>query len=99
MLRAADAVRESPPLGCSQEDIDRAIDTLQAPYPERIMRIIRVALSPDDPAQRAANVIQVIGDLGLQPYVPPEPLPDITDDDVNLIRWQALVPREFPSEG
>ena len=28
--------------------------------------------------------------LRLEPYVPPKPLPEITDDDVHLVRWLAL---------
>lgn len=28
--------------------------------------------------------------LHLEPYVPPQPMPEITDDDVHLVRWLAL---------
>ena len=45
----------------------------------------------DDPAEQAEHVLRVIRELGLQPYEAPEPLPEITDDDVHLICWLALV--------
>lgn len=31
-------------------------------------------------------------DLGLEPSPPPEPLPEITEDDVHLVCWLAIVP-------
>ncbi len=36
-------------------------------------------------------------DLGLQPSPPPEPLPEITEDDVHLVCWLAIVPAEMPT--
>ena len=77
----------------NQEAIDRTLDTLQAPYPERILRIFRAAMIVEDPGTQAERVVQVIADLGLEPYQAPEPLPDITEDDVNLICWMAIVPK------
>lgn len=35
--------------------------------------------------------------LSCQPYEPPEPLPEITAEDVNLICWLALQPAETHS--
>lgn len=93
LATAVEVVREHPPSGTAQAVIDTAIDTLNAPYPERILRTFRTALaSSSDLAEQASNVLRVIRDLGLEPYVAPEPLPDITDDDVNLVCWQAIVP-------
>ena len=34
--------------------------------------------------------MRAIGTLGLEPYIPPEPLPEITADDVHLVCWLAL---------
>jgi hypothetical protein len=31
-------------------------------------------------------------ELGLEPSPPPEPLPDITEDDVHLVCWPAIGP-------
>ena len=85
-------MRAHPPKDLDQDEIDRVIDTLQAPYPERILRTFRMALSTGDAAMQAELVVRVIDDLGLQPYEAPEPLPDITDEDLNLVCWIAITP-------
>ena len=91
LRRAAELVRSHPPPELAQEEIDRAVDALQAPYQERVVRSVRSALNADgEPAERAAAVLAVIDDLGLEPYATPEPLPEITPDDVHLVCWQAL---------
>ena len=76
----------------------QAIDTLHAPYPERILRTFRAALgATDDPTEQADHVLRIIRELGLQPYEAPEPLPEITDDDLHLVCWLALVPSHDPA--
>lgn len=92
LARAAEVVREHPPPDMTQDEIDRAVDTITAPYPERTIRTLAAALrSSDNPATQAVEIIRVIDILGLQPYVPPEPLPEITPDDVYCVAWLALV--------
>ena len=46
--------------------------------------------SSSDPAEQAERILAVIRDLGLEPYTPPEPLPEITPDDIHLVCWLAL---------
>ncbi len=48
--------------------------------------------SLQDPAEQAQKILEIIRDLGLEPYVPPKPLPEITPDDVHLVCWLALCP-------
>ncbi|MDE0700157.1 MAG: helicase-related protein [Acidimicrobiaceae bacterium] len=92
LRRAADVLREHPPPGRTQDEIDRAIDTICAPYPERTIRIFQAAMKKtDDLAEQATEILNVIRTLGLEPYVPPEPLPEITTADVHLVTWLALV--------
>ena len=38
-----------------------------------------------DPAEQAKRILDVISDLGLEPYTPAKPLPIITPDDVPLL--------------
>ena len=96
LTRAAEIVRSHAPPTMTQDQIDRAIDTLHAPYPQRTIRTFRAAMkSTQDPAQQAQKILEIIRDLGLEPYEPPKPLPEITPDDVHLVCWIALVPLPF----
>ena len=91
---AADLVRRCPPAGMSQEAVERAIDTIQAPHAERTIRAIHKATKPNSeeqtPAARVEVLLKAIETLGLQPYTPPEPLPEIGDDDIHVVAWTAV---------
>ena len=89
--RAAEILRQHPPPNLAQEDVDRAIDTINAPFPERTIRTFQAAVtSTDDPTEQAEKILEVIRPLGLAPYVPPDPLPEIRPEDVHLVTWLAL---------
>ena len=89
--RAAEILRSHAPTKLTRDELDRALDTICAPYPERTIRTFRVARkSSDDPGEQAEAILGVIEELGLQPYAAPEPLPEITEDDVYLVCWLAL---------
>jgi len=91
MRRAADAVRDHA-TGMDIEDIDRTVEALESPYAERILRLFRSALAIEAPAERAAAIVELVDELGLESPPPPEPLPEINPGDVHLICWLALVP-------
>ncbi|WP_419924109.1 helicase-related protein [Candidatus Poriferisocius sp.] len=89
--RAAEILRQHPPAHLTQDEIDRAIDTINAPYPERTIRTLQSAItSTEDPIEQAEKILGVIRTLGLEPYIPPDPLPEIRPEDVHLITWLAL---------
>ncbi len=93
MNRAAELVRANRPSDMTVEEADRLVDALQDPYPERVVRSIRAALgSGGDPAEQVRTIATYAKDLGLQPSSPPEPLPEITEDDVHLVCWLAIIP-------
>ena len=91
LARASEVLRTQSPAELTQTQVERAMDSLAAPYPERTVRTIRAAMSAsDDPAEQAREIIRVINALSLEPYVPPEPLPEITPEDVHAVCWLAL---------
>ena len=91
MNRAADLVREHRPKEMTIEASEKLINALQAPYPERIVRLIRSVLSTNAAPEEIVRLIEkTVSDLGLEPTPPPTPLPEITSEDVHLICWIAL---------
>lgn len=94
MRDAAAVVREHPPAGYAQDVVDGLVDALEAPYGPRIQRVIRDALrSSTRPREQSEAVTRAAIELGLEPTHPPEPLPVISEDDVHLVCWMAIVPR------
>ncbi len=90
--RVAEVLEKHPPPRLNQDEIDRALDTIRAPYSERTIRTFQAAMvGTDDPKQQAEEIVRVIETLGLEPYEAPKPLPEIAPDDVHLVVWMALV--------
>ncbi len=93
LRRAAELLEQHPPPDLDQKDLEDALDTIRAPHPERTIRTLQAAMRnpDDDPASQAQSILEVIRDLGLQPYKAPQPLPEIASEDVHLVVWLALV--------
>lgn len=94
MHRAADLVRAHKPADMAMEEADWLIDALQAPYPERIRREVRriIVTGDDTEVEKVRGLLALARDLGLAASPPPEPLPEIIEDDVHLVCWLAIVP-------
>jgi hypothetical protein len=45
----------------------------------------------DEPTDQVTNVVQTVRELGLAPSPAPEPLPLITQDEIHLVCWLAIV--------
>lgn len=93
MRDAAELVRTYPPAEMDQADVDRLYDTLHSPYAERVRRQIREAISGSETAAgQVAGILDVVRRLSLTRPTPPEPLPIITEEDIHLVCWMAIVP-------
>ncbi len=92
MRDAADLIRRHPPVGMDQNDVDALINRLEAPYANRIQKLIRDSMKDADtkPTQAADAVARIVDEQGLQPAEPPKPLPVIADTDIHLVCWQAI---------
>jgi hypothetical protein len=76
MRRAAQTVQEHA-IGVAIEDIDRAVEALEAPYADRILRLFRTAMAIEDPRERATRILELVDELGLEP---PPPTRAVTGD-------------------
>jgi len=89
---AADHLRAHPPVGVAQDELDEVVEALEAPWGVRIDRSIREVFSPEaeDPLGASAALVEKVRELGLQPFIQPEPLPVIDEDEITLICWMAV---------
>ncbi|MFJ4599630.1 hypothetical protein [Streptomyces griseoluteus] len=90
MRDAAEFVRaDGSHLGDRQDDL---VERLEAPYSPRIQRTVRDVLSQDVRGRDKVNRLLALADhLGLVKQPSPEPLPEITSDDIHLVCWTAIV--------
>jgi hypothetical protein len=93
---AAEIVRENRPTDLTLEESDKLVEQLLAPYPERIVRQVRnVIVGDTDPADKVRELADFAREEGLRPPPPPEPLPEITADDVHAVAWIAITPAQL----
>src|SRR3712207_4811769 len=98
MRDAAELLRAHPPKDLDTDRLHRLLDTIEAPYDTRIQRMIRKTLDRhEDIRERAAEIIRLVEDLGLEPPPPVKPLPEIDEQDINVVTWMALVPSAVPT--
>jgi len=73
---------------------DRLVEMLEAPHSPRIQRAMRAVV--DDDALSGKQKVEALDELAkrmnLQPYKEPEPREPITEDDVHVIAWCAVLP-------
>lgn len=92
MRDAADLLTAHPPADMDNQRMYRLIDTIQAPYDYRTQRLMRHAIdSHDVPAEQVGAILALVEELGLQPPGEVEPLPEITEGDIHLVCWMALI--------
>jgi hypothetical protein len=77
----------------TREEIDRLVETLEAPRGQRIERELRRIFTPDTAqgAETTRVIAKKVPEQGLQPRKAPEPLPVIDLEEVELVVWMGLV--------
>lgn len=99
MREAASFLRRNPPPGIEQQELDRYIDAIETPVGRREQRPFRnlVRLGRRETTSNsmvAENLIEKADELGLEPSEPVDPLPPISEGDIHLVCWMAIVPSE-----
>lgn len=93
MRDAVALIDRCPPPELDQPQVELLHDTLQAPYPERILRQVRAILASESPdLEKATGLAELTRRLALTAPPDPKPLPVIDLSDVNLMCWIAIVP-------
>jgi len=87
---AANHLRRFPPPGMTQEEVDRLVESVEAPWGVRYEKRIREAMESATGATASKAIAETVHRLGLEPFKAPEPLPPIEQQDVRLICWMAV---------
>ncbi|NQT48495.1 MAG: helicase [Chloroflexi bacterium] len=87
-----DHLRQYPPSDVTQDDLDRTVEALEAPWGLRIERELRNTFNMPgaEVREKSKLVYEKVKELALEPFIPPEPLPPIDKDEVRLVCWLAV---------
>ena len=90
--RVAEFIRENRPSGVEDKKIDRALDTLESPWPMRKEKMLRQWFSerPADLKEKSEFLIEQVLATGMEPHRAPDLLPPIREDGIYLICWLAI---------
>jgi hypothetical protein len=87
-------LRKHPPAGVGQERLHRCLDAVESPWSRREESLLRVAWEQEfgTPAEKARYLVEEVERIGAEPFRPPDPLPPIDMEEINLITWMAVEP-------
>ena len=94
--RVAAFIRANPPPDMPGERSERALDILESPWPRREEGLLRGWFDAGGRQGAALSrfVIERVLETGLEPVVPPPPLPPISPGDIELLCWMGIEPRD-----
>ncbi len=95
-LRVAEFIRANPPPGIDENRMNQALEILESPWPRREEIMLRDWFEGGEGEKRTLSryLIEQIIETGLEPAATPEPLPPISLDDIELLCWMGVEPRE-----
>lgn len=88
---AADHLRKYPPVGVVQEELNRLIESVEAPWGIRIEKQIKDAYDSGTGIEASTYIAECVKRLGLEPFKAPDPLPPIEVEDVRLVCWVEVI--------
>lgn len=93
---AADFLRAHAPRDGDDSKMRRLIASVESPWPERAQKELRQSIRDESlsVADRLQRLIETIEASGIEPPVIPEPLPPISESDIALVCWMAIVPTQ-----
>lgn len=87
---AAEQLRKFPPSRISQEEINKTIESIEAPWGVRIERVLKGVMEGLTGTAASDAIVEKVGLLGLQPYKAPDPLPPIEEEEILLVCWMGV---------
>jgi hypothetical protein len=93
-LRVAEFIRANPPIDMAEDQLIRALDILESPWPRREEIMLRGWFETEEYEGAALSqyLVEQILDTGLEPVEPPPLLPPIAPEDIELLCWMGIEP-------
>ncbi len=90
--KVAEFLRANVPPDMEGARLDRALEILESPWPRREELMLRDQFANESAATtaKAKSLVEFVEKSGLEPFVAPEPLPPIGEEDIHLVGWIAL---------
>ena len=90
--RVAEFIRKYALRDVPADRVELALDILESPWPRREETMLRTWFNSDmqSGSSLASDLIEKILQTGLEPTVPPEPLPPIEQEDIELYCWMGM---------
>ena len=90
-IKVADFIRSNNPANVSQTQVEMALDIVESPWIRRDEKRLREWFETEETSsQKSTYLVKNILESGLEPFISPEPLPDISEDDIKLLTWMAI---------
>jgi hypothetical protein len=77
-------------------DLNRLIESIEAPWGIRIEKQIRDARESLEGVDASAAIADTVKRLGLEPFKSPDPLPPIESTDIRLVCWMQVASQNVP---
>lgn len=91
-LRVAEFIRANPPVGMPEDQMIKALDILESPWPRREEIMLRGWFEAEGHEGVALSqfLVRQVLDIGLEPVEPPPLLPPIEPEDIELLCWMGI---------
>ena len=90
-LKVAEFLRSASPTDIDQDQIKKAVGIIESPWPRRDEKSLRAWFDEDlSESAKIRELVKHVLDSGLEAPKPPEVLPPIKEDDIELLVWLAI---------
>ena len=80
----------------TEDHLWESVEAVEAPWGRRYERELRDIYQYDTlgPVGKSRELVDKDEDLGLQPFEAPNPLPPIDQEEVKIVCWMVVAPKE-----
>jgi len=92
-------LREHWPDDMIEDKLRETVESVEAPWGRRYEKELREVYEDESlgPVEKSRRLVGKVEELGLQPFQAPDPLPPIEEDEVKLVCWMIVAPRNEDS--